>query len=124
LRRRDKYLIHVVQILRGPVGVEGVGTDAYGEPIEPATPETLAVPARVEWDNRRILDMNGEEKVAAGMVFFPNKYAGPTGYLELTLGIQDRIVFEGREHPVLKVERHEGWGWQTDDRALMQVWIA
>lgn len=124
MRRRDKYLIHTVSILRGPVGADGVGTDVYGEPLQPATPTSLALPARVEWDNRRMLDSFGEEKVAAGVVFLPNKYATIAGYVELTLGIQDRIVFEGREHPIIKIDRAEGWSWQGDERSHFEVWMA
>ncbi len=125
----DRYLIHIVQILRGAAGVIGVGTDQYGEPLTPATPTTLSIPARVEWDRRRTFNDAGEEVTANGVVFLANKYDSvglglEADFVELNFGPQDRIVFEGREHPVLSRSRCEGWSWLDDPRSHWEIYIA
>jgi hypothetical protein len=112
------YLIHTVQIIRGPTGEAGTGTgtDQWGTPLSPgATPGTIQSPARFEWDTRRMFDTSGQEVVAAGMVFLPNT---------VEIGPEDQIVFEGRAYKVIKRERCEGWGWTTDPRAHWEIWVA
>jgi len=125
MRDIRRYFIHVIQLLRGPIGDEGVGKDGYGEPLTQATPETLTLDARVEWDNRRVMDDSGQEIVCAGMVFLRHSYPDPaTGAdIELTIGGQDRIVFEDREHPIVTRNRCEGWGWTIDPGSHWEVWI-
>ncbi len=124
MRDPRRYFCHQIVLLRGPTGDEGVGTDAYGEPLSAGTPVGLTLNARVEWDNRRVVTQGGEEVVCAGVVYLASKYTDPAGVeQELDIGPQDRIVFEGREHPVATRNRAEGWGWQSDRASHWEVWI-
>ena len=111
MRLVSRYCIHVIQILRGPIGDEGVGTDQYGEPLDAATPTMLTLYARVEFDNARVINNRGEEIPCAAYVFIPHWYVDPaTGeQTELTIGGQDRIVFEGRTYAIARSDRQEEW---------------
>ena len=105
------YCIHTIQLLRGPSGVAGVGLDKYNTPLEGATPGSLTLRARVEFDNLRIINDKGQEVVCAARVFIPPTYVDiDTGLdTELTIGPEDRIVFEGKTYAVARRDRQEGW---------------
>ena len=107
----ERYCIHLIQLLRGPIGTAGVGTDSYGEPLEGATPSALSLNARVEFDNHRVTDMKGEEIVCVARIFIPPTYPDPDTGVEtdLTIGGQDRIMFEGRTYAIARTDRQEGW---------------
>jgi hypothetical protein len=107
----ERYCIHTILLLRGPIGAEGVGFDIYNEPLDEVTPTSLTLAARVEFDNIRILDDSGEEVVCAARVFIPPTYADPDTGIEtpLEIGGQDRIVFEGRTYALARRDRQEGW---------------
>ena len=123
LPRIQRYLIHTVTILRGPTGTEGVGRDQWGEPLAAATPASLEVPARVEWETKRITDSSGQEVIATGLVFLAPSYVEGGTRVSLEIGPEDRLAFEGREYRLVTRERHEGWGWLTDARAHWELWI-
>ena len=117
------YCIHQIILVRGPEGVYGTGTDQYGEPLSTgATPETLTLNARVEWDNQRVRNEAGEEVDCSGMVFIPPTYLDGSGAeVTLVIGPRDRIIFEGREHAVVMRLRAEGWVGDTGRH--WEVWI-
>ncbi len=110
-----RYCIHTIVLLRGPSGADGVGLDSYGEPLDEATPASLTLAVRFEFDNSRIIDDSGEEVVCAGRIFIPPTYLDPVTGVEtnLDIGPQDRVVFEGRTYAMARRDRQEGW---TDDR--------
>lgn len=125
-RQVSRYFIHQIVLERGAVGVDGTGTDVYGEPLAAgggATPVALTLDARVEWDNQRMTDANGEEVVCAGYVCLAKEYTDPvTGLVvPLTVGAQDRIIFRGRRHAVAQRNRDEGW--IIDRGEHYEVWI-
>ena len=111
MRQVSRYCIHVIQILRGPIGDEGVGTDQYGESISEATPTMLTLYARVEFDNARMINSRGEEVNCKAYVFIPPTYVDPATGLttDLTIGGQDRIVFRGRIYAIAQVDFQEEW---------------
>ncbi len=114
MRQVSRYFIHVVIVVRGDVGPAGIGHDEYGEPIATATPETITVNARVEFDNFRVMSDRGEEIVCSARCFLPWTYTDGAGVeQDLNLGGQDRIIFEGREYAIERRDRQEGW---TSDR--------
>jgi len=110
-----RYCIHTIILLRGPSGDEGLGSDKYGDIVEEATPITLQLAARVEFDNARVINDRGEEVVCAARIFIPPTYTDlDTGVeTELEINGQDRIIFEGRTYAIAQRNRQEGW---TDDR--------
>ena len=113
-RDASRYFIHTCQVLRGPIGVMGSGTDDLGNPIVSATPQTVTVNCRVEFDNTRVIDDTGQEIVCAGRVFLPWSYVDSTGTTQdLDLAGQDMIIFEGRRYAIARRDRQEGW---TGDR--------
>lgn len=119
-RRVRRYCIHVIQLLRGPSGDEGIGLDKYGEPLSEVTPSSLLLNARVEFDNSRIIDDRGEEVVCAARIFIPPTYTDPDtkAEVELDIGPQDRVIFEGKTYAMARRNRQEGWvndpGWHWD----------
>lgn len=113
MRDVSRYFIHVVEIIRGPTGAAGTGTDQYGEALADATPEVIVVNARVEFDNSLVIDDTGKECVCAGSVFLAWTYPDASGNeVDLDLGPEDRIRFEGRTYTIARRNRQEGW---TDD---------
>ena len=80
----ERYCFHTILLLRGPSGNDGVGLDQYGEPVEAATPSSLALRVRVEFDNDRIIDDTGEEVVCAARIFIPPTYIDPDTGAEIT----------------------------------------
>jgi hypothetical protein len=123
-REVSRYFIHQITLIRGATGDDGTGTDIYGEPIgHAATPTGLTLNARVEWNNRRVTNQAGEEVVCSGMVYLDQHYIDPVmGLLvDLEIGPQDRIIFEGREHAVVTRTRAEGW--LTDRGQHLEIWI-
>jgi hypothetical protein len=120
MRDVSRYFIHTVLIERGPIGGAGTGTDQYGEPVVAATPTRLSINARVEFDNRRIINSAGEEIVCEAIVFLPWTYVDGAGVTQnLDLGGQDRIIFEARTYAIERRDRQEGW---TGDRG--RHWVA
>jgi len=119
----SRYFIHTIQLERGPIGIEGTGTADDGEPIAgaiPATPLTLTLNARVEFDNVRIMNDRGQEIDCAGIVFLPWTYIDGAGVTQdLNLGGQDRIIFETRKYSIARRDRQEGW---MNDRG--RHWVA
>ena len=119
----ERYCIHVIQLLRGPSGDEGTGLDQYNEPLQEVTPTTLQLNARVEFDNDRIINDKGEEVVCAARIFIPPTYPDPDtdADVELDIGPQDRIIFEGRTFAIGRRDRQEGW---THDRGRhWDIWV-
>jgi len=118
-----RYCIHVIQLLRGPSGDEGTGLDGYNEPLQEVTPVTLQLNARVEFDQDRIIDDTGEEVVCAARIFIPPTYPDPdTGSdVELDIGPQDRIIFEGRTYAIARRDRQEGWA--HDPGRHWDIWV-
>jgi len=125
MRDPRRYFPEVVQILRGPIGDEGVGTDDYGEPLAQATPETITLDARIDRHARRIMDSSGQERIDEDLVFLAVYYPDPaTGNpVELTIGAQDRIVYDGREHPVSEILPMIGWSWLHDPGSHWEVFV-
>jgi len=116
----SRYFIHTIQLERGPIGIEGTGTADDGEPLAAATPLTLTLDARVEFDNVRIMNDRGQEINCAGTVFLPWTYVDGAGVTQnLNLGGQDRIIFETRSYSIARRDRQEGW---TNDRG--RHWVA
>jgi len=115
MRNVDRYCIHTIVLLRGPSGDDGLGLSKYGKPLAEATPTSLTLDARVEFDNHRVINSRGEEIICSAKVFIPPTYTDPAtgGEVELAIGGQDRIVFEGRTYAVADRRRQEGW---TSDR--------
>jgi len=117
-------LIHTVTITRGPTGVAGTGRDTWGEPVDAATPASFEVPARMEWRTKRFFDSSGQEVTAVGRIYLPPNYLDPGGNrVQLELGPEDTIFFEGKEYRVVQRDRLDGWGWATDPRAHWEVWV-
>lgn len=124
MRNIARYFIHSIVLVRGGTGTYGVGVTVYGEPVDASapTPTLLTLPARVEWDNRRVVNEAGEEVVCAASVSLPASYVDGAGAtVALVVGPQDRIIFEGREHAVVTRGRQEGWA--GDRGQHIEVWI-
>jgi len=132
------HLIHRIQIIRGPTGEHGTGggLDEWGRPQagSAATPEVLLCDARVEWDTKRVMNAEGQEAVASGVVYLPcvlmqegEVIEDEFGPIVLHMGPQDSIVFEGRTYPLITRNRCESddpiWG-DDINRAHWEVWIA
>jgi len=58
---------------------------------------TVAVKARVEWQNKLIRNAAGEQVVAAALVYLASDITAPTN--------ADRIVIAGVEHVIMRVDK-------------------
>ena len=81
----------------------GHGTDEWSEPEE-QTHETLR--ARVDWENKIVMDHHGQEVVSVGKIIFV--YDG-------TIDYDDTFTIDGREHAIAQINRVQDFSanhWQ------------
>ncbi len=67
--------------------------DQWQEP----TWSTVAVKARVEWQNKLIRNGQGEQVISAALVYLAGDITPPTN--------ADRVVIEGVEHVIMRVDK-------------------
>jgi uncharacterized protein with ACT and thioredoxin-like domain len=83
-----------------------VSLDQWNEP----TWATVTVKGRIEWASKLIRNAQGEQVVSAALVYFGSDVAGLT--------IDDRIVIDGVEHAIMRVDK------KTDfSLSHWEVWI-
>jgi len=71
---------------------------------------TVAVMARVEWQNKLIRNAQGEQVVSGALVYLAGDIVAPTN--------ADRITIEGVEHAIMRVDK------KTDfSTSHYEVWI-
>jgi len=72
---------------------------------------TVAVKARIEWQDRLIRNAQGEQVVSAALVYLVGDIMAPTN--------ADLIVIDGKDHPIMRADR------KTDfSTSHFEVWIA
>ncbi len=116
----QRYLVHEVKLHRGPSGPDGAGRDQYGEPLPGVV---LTLPARVEWDNRLIVDDAGREVVCAGTVYLAATYDANGEKSELRIGPEDQIEFEGQMRSIVARQRCQASSWPDDPRSHWELLI-
>ena len=80
------------------------------DPFNTATYTDVAVKARVEWSNKLIRNSQGEQVVAAALVYLSGDITAPTN--------ADRITIDGVEHAIMRVDK------KTDfSTSHYEVWI-
>ncbi len=67
--------------------------DQWQEP----TWNTVAVKARVEWQDKLIRNTQGEQVISAALVYLAGDVTAPTN--------ADRIIIEGIEHAIMRVDK-------------------
>lgn len=76
------------------VTIEYLGTlDKWNNP----TYTQVAVKARVEWSNRLIRNLKGEQVVSAALVYLAGNILAPTN--------ADKILIAGVRHAIIRVDR-------------------
>jgi hypothetical protein len=80
--------------------------DQWQEP----TWTTVAVKARVEYQNKLIRNAQGEQVVSAALVYLAGDVTAPTN--------ADRIVIEGIEHAIMRVDKKTHFS-----RSHYEIWI-
>ena len=80
------------------------------DPFNTATYTDVAVKARVEWSNKLIRNTQGEQVVAAALVYLAGDVTAPTN--------ADRITIDGVEHAIMRVDKKTAFS-----TSHFEVWI-
>lgn len=80
------------------------------DPFNTATYTDVAVKARVEWSNKIIRNTQGEQVVAAALVYLAGDITAPTN--------ADRITIDGVDHAIMRVDKKAAFS-----TSHFEVWI-
>lgn len=80
------------------------------DPFNTATYTDVAVKARVEWSNKLIRNAQGEQVVAAALVYLAGDITAPTN--------ADRITIDGVDHAIMRVDKKAAFS-----TSHFEVWI-
>lgn len=80
------------------------------DPFNTATYTDVAVKARVEWSNKLIRNTQGEQVVAAALVYLAGDITAPTN--------ADRITIDGVDHAIMRVDKKAAFS-----TSHFEIWI-